>query len=407
MPSRPVVDPDAPLPAHLDPRGRHRGAHGSRLAAFRLLGRTVGVLVSVSLLLLAGYAWWNFHALNNGLHRLHIVTREGQTSHHDIDGQDQNILVVGNDDRSNLTPKEVRELHVGYDGGSLATDTMMIVHVPADGSKAQIISLPRDSYVKIPGHGMDKLNAAYVYGYNSAARGSSLDTRRTAGANLLLRTISDLTGLTIDHFVQVSLIGFVKISDAVGGVTINLCHAVDDTAPANAAAGLAGGGSGFKMSAGKHSIEGVQALEFVRQRHFLPNGDIDRAARQRYFLTQAFRKIVSAGTLFNPGKLHNLTKAIDEAIYVDEGLDILKLANQVSKLDPDNIVGKSIPFARFATVDVGSVEIVHPAQVRRFVDRLVHPEATSTTSPPVSGASHGKHKHKTAAPAKAARKCVN
>ncbi len=364
---------------------------------YRLLGRSLGAIVSVLLLLLAGYSWWNFHALNKGLHRLHIATRQGQTSQNDIDGQDQNILLVGNDDRSNLSLKEARDLHVGKDGGSILTDTMMIVHIPADGSKAQFISFPRDSYVNIPGHGMDKLNAAYVYGYNSLKSGASLDDRRTKGADLLIRTISDLTGLTIDHFVQVSLIGFVKISDAVGGVTINLCNAVDDSAAANAAAGFDGGGSGFKMSAGKHTIQGVQALEFVRQRHFLDNGDIDRAARQRYFLTQAFRKIVSADTLFNPGKLHSLVKAIDQAIYVDDGLDITKLASQISGLDPDNIVGKGIPFERFDTVDVGSVEIINPAHVKTFVDNLIHPDANPTST----------HKHKHKAAKQPAKKCIN
>jgi LCP family protein required for cell wall assembly len=399
MASSPPADPNAPLPPHLDPRGRHRGRHGSGFHAFRLVGGTVLALLSVFCLLLAGYAWYNFRTLNNGLHRLDLTPQdlvEPQST--DVDGTDQNILVVGNDDRSNLSLKEARDLHVGLDGGSLATDTMMVIHVPADGSKAQIISLPRDSYVKIPGFGMNKLNAAYVDGYNSLNKNATLDDRRTAGAKLLIRTISDLTGLTIDHFVQVSLIGFVKISDAVGGVTINLCGPVDDSAAANQAAGMDGNGSGFKMSAGVHKISGVTALEFVRQRHFLTNGDLDRAARQRYFLTQAFRKIASAGTLFNPIRLHNLVNAIDQAIYVDKGLDLTKLAEQVGNLDPDNIKGKSIPFEGFDdNSPVGSVEIVNPAKVKKFVDELFHPDKYPT---PVKH----HHKHHQKQPQK---KCIN
>jgi anionic cell wall polymer biosynthesis LytR-Cps2A-Psr (LCP) family protein len=177
---------------------------------------------------------------------------------------------------------------------------------------------------------------------------------------------------------------------------------------ANVAGGFGTSGSGFKMSAGKHTIKGVQALEFVRQRHFLTNGDIDRNARQRYFLTQAFRKIASAGTLFNLGRLGSLVKAIDQAIYVDQDLDVTKLAKQVSSLDPDNIVGRGIPFERFGTVDVGSVEIINPARVKRFVARLINPPDTSkssspATSTPTSGATGG-HKHKANKPA---RKCIN
>lgn len=394
------MDPNAPLPPHLDPRGRHRGNHGSRFHTFRLVGGTVIALVSVFCLLLAGYAWYNFRTLNNGLHRLDLTPDAESTQTNDVDGTDQNILVVGNDDRSNLSLKEARDLHVGLDGGSLATDTMMVIHIPADGSKAQIISLPRDSYVKIPGHGMNKLNAAYVDGYNSLNRNATSDDRRAAGAKLLIRTVSDLTGLTIDHFVQVSLVGFVRISDAVGGVTINLCHAVDDSAAANQAAGMDGNGSGFKMSAGVHKISGVTALEFVRQRHFLKNGDLDRAARQRYFLTQAFRKIASAGTLLNFGRLHNLVNAIDQAIYVDKGLNLIDLAQQVSQLDPENIKGESIPFERYwDTSPVGSVEVVNPARVKKFVDRLFHPDEYPSSSP--SATHHHKKHHKTQ------QKCIN
>ena len=88
----------------------------------------------------------------------------------------QNLLIIGNDDRSGMTTAEVRELKVGRDGGSLNTDTMMIVHVPADGSRATLISLPRDSYVNIPGYGMNKINAAYAFGYNDTK--GDLDQKR-------------------------------------------------------------------------------------------------------------------------------------------------------------------------------------------------------------------------------------
>src|SRR3954452_20970782 len=173
MASRPAVDPNAPLPSHLDPRGRHRGRHEPRLHAYRLVGRSLGALLSIFLLLLAGYAWYNFRTLNNGLHRLNLTPADEQTQSRDVDGTDQNILVVGNDDRSNLSLKEARDLHVGLDGGSLATDTMMVIHIPANGDKAQILSLPRDAYVNIPGYGMNKLNAAYVDGFNSLNQGAS------------------------------------------------------------------------------------------------------------------------------------------------------------------------------------------------------------------------------------------
>lgn len=379
------IDPNEPLPPHLDPRGRHRGQHGPRLQKYRIVGRTLGIILSVSLLVLAGYEWYTFRDINNKVTRLSLAhVGAAPTGKPVDDGKDMNILLVGNDDRSNMTLAEVRKLKVGRDGGSLSTDTMMIVHVPADGTKATLISLPRDAYVHIPGHGMNKLNAAYAFGYNRA-HGSN-DQRRAAGADLLVQTVSDLTGLTLDHYVQVSLMGFYDIANAIGGIPVNLCHAVDDTVAYNRSIG-SDGGSGFKMSAGKHTLNALQALEFVRQRHNLPLGDLDRVRRQQYFLTAAFRKVASIGFLF---KLARLGGALERNVFMDKGLNLIDLAHQMENLSANNIVGKTIPFQRFQTVDVGSVEIISPARVRRFMDRVIsQPQTSSSSSTP----QHRTHHH--------------
>jgi LCP family protein required for cell wall assembly len=395
MASRPpAVDPNAPLPPHLDPRaGRH--GRSSRFPAYQLVGRSLGVILSVGLLLLAGYFWYTYRTINAGVTRLPVHVGHAPTGKDDIDGKDQNILLVGNDDRSNMTDAEVRLLKVGRDGGSQNTDTMMIVHVPADGSKATLISLPRDAYVKIPGHGMSKLNAAYVFGYH-AAHGTP-DQKRTAGADLLIQTIQNLTGLTVNHYVQVSLMGFYDISNAIGGVQVNLCHAVDDTVAYNRSIG-SDGGSGFKMSAGKHTVKGVQALEFVRQRHNLPLGDIDRVRRQQYFLTAAFRKVASVGILL---KLRALGDAVKRNVYMDPGLDLIGLAHQMENLQADNIVGKTIPFEGFNhDSPVGDVEVINPAHVQQFVQRLI--EGKGTGKKP--------HKHHSSSPSGSKpldSKCIN
>jgi LCP family protein required for cell wall assembly len=367
-----------PLPPHLDPRDKRRHAHPSAgvLHSGRLIVKVLAAVLSVFLVVYIGYLWHTVRGFNN-VQRLHLSSIGGKTTdpktgktstQTDIDGKDQNLLIVGNDDRSSMTDAQVRQLRVGRDGGSLNTDSMMIVHVPADGSKATLISLPRDSYVNIPGYGMNKLNAAYAVAYNDAS--GDANAKRAAGADELVHTVENLTGLNIDHFVQVSLLGFVNISDAVGGVTVNLCHAVDDTVAHNRSVGKTGG-SGLKLSAGVHKIKGVVALEFVRQRENLEHGDIDRTARQRYFLTAAFRKVASAGTLLNISRLRHLVNAVDKSIYVDSALNILDLARQMSNLSANNIVGESIPFEGFQTVDVGSVETVDPAKVKGFVKNLI------------------------------------
>ncbi len=223
--------------------------------------------------------------------------------------------------------------------------------------RATLISLPRDSYVDIPGYGKNKLNSAYAQAYNDAS--GDANAKQAAGANELIKTVTQLTGLTIDHYVQVGLLGFYRISNAIGGVSVNLCNAVSDSY------------SGLHLSAGKHTIEGAEALKFVRQRHGLPNGDLDRTARQRYFLTAAFRKVASAGTLLNPGRLSDLVSAIKKSIFVDDKLNILDLADQMANLSANNIVGKAIPYEGFADTDVGSVVVVDPEKVQAFVTKLI------------------------------------
>jgi LCP family protein required for cell wall assembly len=394
----------AALPPHLDPRGRHRGSHGGsgwRSGASRI-ALTIMTIVSVGLLVAAGYYWYTFRAIDNGVPRRNVAVGAPPSGQHDIDGTDQNILLVGNDDRENMTDAEVKELKVGRDGGSKATDTMMILHVPADGSKATIISLPRDSYVDIPGHGQDRLNAAYLYGYNDT---SGSDTaKQTAGANLLLASVTNLTGLTINHYIQVSLLGFYEISKAIGGVPITLCHSVDDTKAANQAAGL-DGGSGFKMSKGKHKISGKTALEFVRQRHFLPRGDLDRVRRQQYFLTAAFRQVASTGILF---ELNALGKAIQRNIVLDKGLKLLDLAHQMEKLQANNITGKTIPTTP-ATINGSSVLEVNKAKVRRFVDKVIGNTDGSSSSAPSTPSSSKSSTTASASktPAPIDSKCIN
>jgi LCP family protein required for cell wall assembly len=382
------VGPAAPLPSRLDPRRRRRGgrARRGRTTGTTRIALTFFTLLSIGALVVSGYVWSTYRDINNNVPRLKVAVGAPPSGKTDIDGKDQNILLVGNDDRTNMTDAEVKLLHVGRDGGSMATDTMMIVHVPADGSKATLISLPRDSYVKIKGHGMNKLNAAYVDGYNAAS--GTADQKRTAGADLLINTVTNLTGLTINHYIQVSLMGFYDISNAIGGVTVNMCHSVDDTVAHNKSIGLSGG-SGLVLSKGKHTIEGVQALEFVRQRENLPNGDLDRVRRQQYFLTAAFRKVASVGIIF---KLKALGSAITRNIYLDPGLNLLGLATQMENLSANNITGKTIPFDHFADVQIDgasqSVEILNVAKVQKFVDKLITPSVTpSGSATPTTGAS--------------------
>jgi LCP family protein required for cell wall assembly len=372
-----MADELPPLPADLDPRGdgrrsRHgNGDHDKRLQLKRIsLYSTAGVctLLSLALLVGTGIYWWNYRQFESGRQTTDCTTCVGGSSKstHDVDGKDQNILVMGNDDRSTLTTQEERYLGLSQDGGSLNTDTMMIIHLPADGKKATLISLPRDSYVDIPDHGMDKLNAAYPDGYN-ASSGTHLH-KVAAGADLLVRTVENLTGLAIDHYAMVDLIGFARISNAVGGITVNMCQAISD--PITTANG--GEGSGFKATKGLNTIKGKMALAFVRQRFNFPPGpdagDLDRVKRQQYFLTATFRQVFS-GNVFS--KVNSLLGAVKSSVITDDKLSPLDLGAQMQKLVANNIASYTIPTDGYADVPINgvtaSVVVVHPAAIQSAV----------------------------------------
>lgn len=278
------------------------------------------VLVAVGVY--AGVTYFNFVG---GVNRVGgVITGNARA------GTAQNILLVGNDSRpANMTEQQFQELSTTDDGGSSNTDTMIVLHIPANGSSATLVSLPRDAYVSIPGHGMNKLNAAYVIGSNDAS--GTAQQKDAAGVKLLISTIQNITGLTINHYVKVSLLSFYNIANTLGPVTVCLKNAVNDPY------------SGADFKAGVQQLDAKQALAFVRQRHGLPNGDLDREVRQQYFLSVEAQQVLSAGTLLNPVKLNNVVKAIGSSLETDDKLSFISLATQLKSLKGGGIHSATIP----------------------------------------------------------------
>jgi len=290
----------------------------------------VAAALSVTVLLVSGFLWFGYRHLNARIGRVDAI---GAPTVGDVDGRDQNILLVGSDDRSTASAAELKELGTEMDPGK-NTDTMILVHVPANGRRATAVSFPRDSWVNIPGFGMGKLNAAYADG----AFGSGGKANPDKGRRLLVQTLSELSGLRIDHYVEVDLLGFYRITNTVGGVQVCLRRPAKDRF------------SGIDLPAGRQAIKGKQALAFVRQRHGLPNGDLDRIVRQQYFLAALFHKMKSAGVIGNPVKLTRLLGDIGSSVRMDRGLDPLQLARQVQGLVEGNIDFKTVPNKGSATV---------------------------------------------------------
>ncbi|MGY1690055.1 LCP family protein [Geodermatophilus sp. SYSU D01105] len=332
-----------PLPPRLDPRagrpsrktaGAERPAsapaatgpaRGGRRAA--VVTRVVVGLLSVALLGGSGWGWYLGQVAEASVTRTDVITATG-----DEGGSDLNLLLVGSDSRDSLTPEQENEFHTGGSTG-LNTDTMILVHLPADGSKASFVSFPRDSYVAIPGHGNDKLNAAFAYGYGDAPADADEATKRASGSRLLVQTINQLTGLQIDHYAEVDLLGFFNLSSVVGGVEVNLCAAVNDTKY-----------SGAVFPAGVQTISGADALKFVRQRHGLPRGDFDRIIRQQVFIAGVVRKILSEDTLFDLGKQRQLVEAASNSLTVDQDLDLFQLAEQMQAVDLGSVDFQTVPY---------------------------------------------------------------
>jgi LCP family protein required for cell wall assembly len=326
----------------------------------RILGWTAFGL-AVVLVVVGGYAAYSYFRFVNGVKHVDAISQSNKPSS-DADGTDQNILLVGDDHRpDNASQAELNQLGTTADGGSTNTDTMMVLHIPADGRSATLISLPRDSWVDVPGHGMNKLNSAFSMGGGNS--------NPAGGAQLLIQTVQNLTGLTIDHYVRVSLLGFYDIANALGPIQVCLNNAVNDPY------------SQANFPAGVSTLDAHQALAFVRQRHGLPRGDLDRVVRQQYFLSVEAHKFLSAGTLLNPGKLTSVLDAVSGSLETDPGLNFLSLAAQLQGLTGGKIQSATIPISGTPTIRVNgqslSIVQVDTAAMPAFIQSLVSPPAPS------------------------------
>ena len=167
----------------------------------------------------------------------------------------------------------------------------MIVHLSGDRKSAAVMSIPRDSWVEIPGRGMNKINAAYSFG----------------GPKLFVATVEKLTNIRIDHLAFIDWDGFIGLTDALGGVDITLADSVQGALRQDASGQV------------RTHFNGVEALDFVRERYTVPGGDFGRQKRQQAFLRALMTKMMDAGSLKNPLKLVKVLDAITRNLSVDAG----------------------------------------------------------------------------------------
>jgi LCP family protein required for cell wall assembly len=308
-PSRGTGTRRYPEPSGAQQRWIRQIAAGRKARRQRLALTIVGA-ISVLTLLASGGAWVLTSYVSSSLDRVNAGT-SGTPSSGPV-----NILVAGIDTRSGLTRHEETELHVG-NAISSNSDTLMLVHVPANHESVQVVSLPRDSWVAIPGFGMNKINAAYGLG----------------GPQLMVRTVEQATGLDINDYIEVNFLGFVKVIDALGGVNVCVPFAVDDPY------------SGLRMSAGMHHVNGVTALEFARDRHSFALSDIARISDQQQLLSSMFAEASHSGVLADPIRLQEFLSSVTAAVKVDQGFNLIRLADELRGISSEDVTFTTVPIS--------------------------------------------------------------
>lgn len=299
------------------------------------LGRRIAVSLVAFLLLLVvgigGYGWFLSSKVDRNLTHDNLLgasadlttTTKGKKL---VDDQGTNYLLIGSDARPGETASR--------------SDVIQLVHVAQDYKDVWIIHFPRDLYVPVPGHGEDKINAAYAYGQSP----------------LLVRTIQDLVGVKIDHVAKTDFEGFKNLTDALGGVRVTNQQASP------------------KYPAGTVDLDGTQALEYVRERKTLAEGDISRGQRQQAWLKAMMSETLTPGVLLNPSKLNGVIDAGTKHTTVDNSLEastIRREAIKMRNLRGGNIHFVTAPFSGYGTApNGGSIDILDEQGMDELSDAL-------------------------------------
>lgn len=372
------------LPNTRSPRRRSSGlSRVARVRRFAVASLSLLVLVS------AGVGWTISASVTSGLYTsdaLGALDEDRPAS----SGGASNILLIGLDSRKAMDGSDLPaqfvtdQLHAGdSEVGGYNTNTLILLHVPVNGDRASAVSIPRDDYVSVPGYGMRKIKEAY--GLAKADEDARLTARgvtdpavreqqsREAGRRSTLTTVQDLLRMPIDHFAEVNLIGFYDIAAALGPLEVCLNSAVDDSEY-----------SGASFPAGRQFLDAAQALAFVRQRHGLENGDLDRTRRQQAFIAAVVNNLKSSGIVGNVSKMRALVDVVKKDIVIDAGMDPVKFASQASNLTGGNLDFYTLPIEGYETIDEQAVNIVDPLRLRAEIRTIFGGSAVTTpmSSPP-------------------------
>ncbi|MGA7050212.1 MAG: LCP family protein [Mycobacterium sp.] len=359
---------------------RHRAVNRpSRLR--KGLTRGAMTLTSLAAVLMTGAGYYVAHGALGGITVSQALSAEDPRSN----GSGMNILLIGLDSRKDQDGNDLpwsilKQLHAGdSDDGGYNTNTLILVHVGAD-NKMVAFSIPRDDWVPfkgVPGYNHIKIKEAYgltkqYVAQKLADQGASsqkeLETKgREAARAATLRAVRNLTGVPIDYFAEINLAGFYDLAQTLGGVDVCLNHAVYDSY------------SGADFPAGEQRLKASEALAFVRQRHGLENGDLDRTHRQQAFISSVMRELQETGTFTDLNKLQSLMAVARKDVVLSSGWDE-DLIQRLGALAGGNVEFRTLPVVRYDNIDGQDVNIIDSTAIKAEVAAAIG-AAPSTTTP--------------------------
>jgi LCP family protein required for cell wall assembly len=361
--------------------GKHR--HRATSAAVRRRRTTLRgclALVAALALLATGSGWWMAHGVLGGI----TVSQALGTDDPKSSGGAMNILLIGLDSRKDQDGNDLpwavlKHLHAGdSEDGGYNTNTLILAHVGAD-DRVAAFSIPRDDYVPfsgVPGYSHIKIKEAYglTKSYTEqklmdqgVSNQKELETRgREAGRAATLRAVRNLTGAPIDYFAEINLAGFYDLTKSLGGVEVCLKHAVYDSY------------SGADFPAGRQKLDAEQALAFVRQRHGLENGDLDRTHRQQAFLSSVMRQLQDSGTFTDLSRLKSLMAVARKDVVLSGGWDENQF-RRMGALAGGDVEYRTLPVLRYDTINGQDVNIVDPAAIKAEVAAAFGDASAATT----------------------------
>lgn len=309
-----------------DPRRGHKRV--------RTRGRRIrrALLLSVLVLVIAagGTAYWLYSRLDGNIKGVDIDKALGDDRPEKLPTSGQNLLVLGSDSRAGAENKAL-----GGGGGvsGARSDTAMVVHIPEGRSKAVAVSIPRDTLVTRPectradGSAMDSANRVM---FNSVYS--------QVGPACVVKTVEKMSGIRIDHYLEINFAGFKDLVDAIGGVTVDVPQDIHDKA------------SGLDLTAGPHKLNGTESLSYVRTRHGIGDGsDLGRIGLQQQFLLALLGEVRSQNLLGSPANTYRIANSATRSLTTDEGLASLKslteFARSMNGVDPGSMETIMLPVA--------------------------------------------------------------